>query len=85
MKPRTAEELAAFYAENPGMEESLKIAAYADFYGGRDRGKDSPRRAYATGLGAQAHAEAQESGRLQQEYERGRSEPSEYISRGGRK
>ena len=42
-------------------------------------------RAYATGLGQEAHAEAQESGVLQAEYERGRPEPRELISRGGRR
>ena len=42
-------------------------------------------RAFGTGTGPIAHAEAQESGRLQAEYERGRSEPREYIARGGRR
>ena len=43
------------------------------------------RRAYGTGVGPEAHAEAQESGALQAEYERGRTEPREQISRGGSK
>lgn len=80
---RTQAELDAFYAENPGMKESLELAAYADYYSGRDRGKDSPRRAYATGLGADAHAEAQEAGRMQQDYDWGKP-PRHIITRGGK-
>ena len=35
----------------------------------RDLGKGLPQRAYATGLGKQAHAEAQEAGRMDKEYQ----------------
>ena len=62
MKPRTAAELAAF-AAYPGLEASIQQAEYCDYYNRQSRA------AYATGLGKQAHAEAQEAGALQQEYD----------------
>ena len=78
VKPRTAAELSAF-AAYPGLEASMDLAEYCE------RREDRPTRAFGTGTGPIAHAEAQESGALQAEYERGRSEPREYISRGGRR
>ena len=82
MKPRTQAELDAQAA----LDESLAIATYADYHIRRDLNKYTPHAAaFGTGTTPQAHAEAQESGALQAEYERGRSEPREYISRGGRR
>ena len=82
MKPRTQAEL----DEQTALDESLAIAAYADYHIQRERLKYTPHAAaFGTGTTPQAHAEAQESGALQAEYERGRSEPREYIARGGRK
>ena len=79
MKPRTAAELAAF-AAYPGLEASMDLAEYCERREGRHT------RAFATGTGSIAHAEAQESGALQAEYERGISrEPKEYVARGGRR
>ena len=40
-------------------------------------------RAFGTGLGPEAHAEAQESGRLQQDYDWGKP-PRHIITRGGK-
>ena len=75
MKPRTAAELAALYTQYPGLEESMAAAAYADWH------NDTTRRAYATGLGSAAHAEAQEAGKLQQEYDSAKpySEQRRYL------
>ena len=75
MKLRTADELAALYAQYPGLEEAMSSAAYCEWH------NDSVKRAYGTGLGAQAHAEAQESGRLQQEYDEAKpySENRRYL------
>ena len=75
MKPRTAEELASLYAQYPGLEEAMSSAAYCEWH------NDSVKRAYATGLGSAAHAEAQESGKLQQEYDEAKpySENRRYL------
>lgn len=39
MKPRSAEELAALYAQYPGLEESMRLAAYVDAGVQRERDK----------------------------------------------
>lgn len=64
MKPRTQAELDAF-AKYPGLEASMELAEYCE------RREDRHTRAYATGLGTNAHAEAQEAGRQQDEFTRG--------------
>ena len=75
VKPRTAAELAALYAQYPGLEESMAQAAYCEWH------NDSVKRAYGTGLGSAAHAEAQEAGSLQQEYDNAKpySEDRRYL------
>ena len=66
MKPRTQAELDALYAQYPGLRESVETAAYCF-----PLKVERTSRAYATGLGPIAHAEAQEAGRLQDEFARG--------------
>lgn len=54
---RTAAELAALYAQYPGLEEAMAAAAYADYHN------------TTTLHRAEAHALAQESGRMQREFD----------------